>query len=105
MARTQTVILSSPQIGEVTIEKLIFREPKMSDIIANGEPYIPTRSPNGATIVVENMAAIAGLASDCLIEPFGRPAIIEQLALRDALAVKDAIIGFFTDARSDPAPT
>lgn len=105
MAATRSVTLTSPKFGEVTIPQLVFREPKMSDLIANGEPYIPTRSPDGATIVVENMAAIAGLASDCLIEPFGRPAVIDQLALRDALAVKDAIVGFFTDARSDPAPS
>lgn len=105
MAKNQTVILASPQFGEVKVAQLVFREPKMSDLIANGEPYIPTRSPNGATIVVENMDAIAGLARDCLIEPFGMPAIIDQLALRDALAVKDAIVGFFTDARSEPAPT
>ncbi|MDX3805293.1 MAG: hypothetical protein QHC89_02580 [Bosea sp. (in: a-proteobacteria)] len=99
---TKTVFLSAPiAFGskEINIEQMVFRQPKMSDVIKCGDPSILTRSADGAVLVIENMDAIAAYARELLIEPFGQSALIDHLALPDALAVRDAVTDFFSEAR------
>ena len=98
--KNKTIPLLVPILwGSNKIQQLVFREPKMSDIIEFGEPIIYTRSANGAAVAIENMDAIGGYARSLLVEPFGGGGLIDHLELPDALAVKDAITDFFSDAR------
>lgn len=97
---SKTVVLTAPIAwGSNEIKQMVFRQPKMSDVIACGDPSIVTRSGDGAVIVIENMDAIAAYARSLLIEPFGAGAMVDHLVLPDALAVKDAITDFFSEAR------
>lgn len=84
---------------EINIKEMVFRQPKMSDVIKCGDPSILTRSADGAVLMIENMEAIAAYARELLVEPFGQGSLIDHLALPDALAVKDAITDFFSEAR------
>lgn len=94
-----TVSLTTPVpfAGRHVLE-LTFREPKMREYAQFGEPSVVTRTSDGGLVLIENSDVIFAYAR-ALVAP-DLVGAIDHLSLRDSLAVKEAILGFFTDARA-----
>lgn len=99
MARTVRIALSSPLLThDGPVSELVLREPRGSEYFALGEPTIITRNADGAMYYVEDAATIAAYIDKCAMEP-ATPAALKSLTLRDAIAVKAAVLDFFMQAR------
>lgn len=100
MARTVTIQLEEPRldIDETRIEAVVIREPKAHEFFTHGMPWTTVQRPDGSVIVIENTETIRTYLT-LLVEQPKSPNVINSLGLRDATAVKDAIIGFFVDAQ------
>lgn len=96
---SKSVELTSPiPFGGRHVTALTFSEPKMKQYAQHGEPSVVTRTADGGLVMVENSDAIFAYARDLV---GGDAGVIEHLSLRDTLAVKEVILDFFADARSD----
>jgi hypothetical protein len=71
------------------------RAPKLRDLFSIGEPV--EFQPTSGGIVIEHLDRIEAYRDRLLVTPTA--ADIADLDLVDAMALKDAITGFFTDAR------
>jgi hypothetical protein len=100
MAKTQTIKLSQPIVGHGSpITEVTVREPTAGQYWANGEPITWSSSKEGVYFRVENDAAIKAYVELCVVEPKD-PLLLGQMTLADAMAVKDAVLGFFIQARA-----
>lgn len=90
-----TLTTSIPWNGR-NVDSLTFREPKMKEYAAYGEPSVVTRTADGGLVMVENTDAIFAYARALVNEP----GALDFLSLRDTLAVKEVILDFFADARA-----
>lgn len=79
------------------LTEVSIREPRGSDYVALGEPRILVRNSDGAAYWVEQTAVISGYL-DRLIDADGGSAVLREMALADAIQIKDALLGFFIDA-------
>lgn len=80
------------------VSELTFRAPKMREYAQFGEPSVVTRTGDGGFVLVENTDAIFAYARALVSADM--TGVLEHLSLRDTLAVKDAILGFFEAARA-----
>jgi len=79
--------------GEV--REVILREPTGGEVFTIGEPQTWVRAGDGMA-VVDNLEAIKAYADRLIVKP--DPVLaMSQLSPLDAVAVKDAIVGFFRD--------
>lgn len=97
--KTKTLDLINPfDLAAGTVSKLVLREPTGRDVMTFGEPYIQTQSSDGAIVAIENAEAIEGYMTQCVVDPAGIN-VIDRVGLTDFLRLKDAVFGFFSDAR------
>lgn len=93
-----TISLDKPIIdhaGEIRV--LTVREPLAREFFEFGEPFSHARNPDGTIYSIEIDGVIKKYMVAC-VENVGELAL-EQMCLSDAMAVKDAVLGFFTAAR------
>ena len=96
MAKTVTVELSEPLIGHKgPIQVIVLREPKAAEYWEYGEPTRLAYT-NGFGVKIENDEAIKAYIEAVVTEPKD-PLLLGQLNLKDARAVKKALLGFFTE--------
>ncbi len=96
----KTIELSEPIIvhgGQV--KQIVLRDPTYREIMRLGEPFAQGFSRDGSTVFqAENIETIRGYI-EALVQPPVDGILIEQLGLADTLRLKDAVFGFFSDAR------
>ncbi|QRG05925.1 phage tail assembly protein [Xanthobacter dioxanivorans] len=97
MAST-TITLDEPVLGHGgEIRTLTVREPKGHEFFEFGEPFSHARNPDGTIYSIEIDGVLKKYVAAC-VENAGEPELM-RLCLADAMAVKDAVLGFFTGAR------
>lgn len=103
MAReTKSVPLKKPfQGANGLVKNIILQEPTAPDFFALGEPRTWVRSAGGMALV-ENTEAIAAYTERCIIEPDPLLAM-KNMGLLDAIAVKEAVCGFFQEGPATPS--
>ncbi|MCA0417349.1 MAG: phage tail assembly protein [Proteobacteria bacterium] len=80
------------------ISEVVLREPRAHDFFTLGDPYVIARNGDGSVFPVEDRGVIQDYMERCVVKP--DPALIGTLGLADAMAVKEAVLGFFVSARS-----
>ncbi len=104
MAKQKTVELLEPvPFDGRMIDSLTLREPKAREYGLLGEPAVHTRSADGSWIIVDNTEAIMGYVRAGV--PINLSGVIDHVGLADTLRLKDAVLGFFADARAAGATT
>jgi hypothetical protein len=103
MAReTKDVTLKKPfddgKGGKVT--KVVLQEPTAADYFTLGAPQTWVRA-SGGMALVDNDAAIRTYAERLIVQPDPLLAM-NQMHVLDAIAVKDAILGFFQESAPTP---
>lgn len=78
--------------GEV-FDSVTVREPRFEDLLALGEPYEIQRA-GGQEVVIENTASVAGYVKRCIVLPGVEK--LGEVSLKDARAIKKAVIDFFS---------
>lgn len=103
MAKLKEIPLSEPIAGHSgPIAKVVLREPTLADVMEIGEPQVIGRTADGTLYAVEHVGSIKAYLERCVQSPDAL--LLGQLCLADALAVKDALIGFFSTARLASLP-
>jgi hypothetical protein len=99
MAKTKAVPLATPLVGHNKhFQSVEIREPTAADFWENGEPTRWAYTKDGIGFRIENDAAIKAYIEACVVEPKD-PLLLGQMTLADAIAVKEAVLDFFTAAR------
>jgi hypothetical protein len=100
MARKQiTVALKRPfEGGKGLIRNIVLQEPTAGDYFQLGAPQTWVRA-SGGMALVENDQAIRAYAERSIIDPDPLLAMT-NMSVIDAIAVKDAIVGFFTEEKA-----
>lgn len=113
MANT-TIVLKNPITGHMPdpvtgesriteIREIILREPKYRDIMQLGEPSAFARSEGGMIYQAEKEDVVQSYIEKLMESPKDR-ALLEQVSLADAIQLKEAIFGFFQEARKAITP-
>jgi len=104
MARMQvTIQLKRPfQGAEGMVNSIVLQEPSGSDYFALGAPQTWVKA-SGGMALVDNDQAIRAYAERLIVKPDPLLAMT-QMHVLDAIAVKDAILGFFMDEATKPSP-
>lgn len=86
------------------VKTLSVTEPSGWQYAELGEPSIVARNPDGTVYMVENDNAIRSYLEKCVT---GADPLLwqAQVCLADAMQLKAALLGFFTDARQAKSPT
>lgn len=98
--------LPDPVTGEsriTQIKEIVLREPKYRDIMLLGEPAAFARSEGGMIYQAEKDEVVRNYIERLMISPKD-VLLLEQVSLADALQLKEAIFGFFQDARKAITP-
>lgn len=94
------IVLTKPLIGpNGTIGKVIIREPTAADYFKLGDPHSFAQAADGLILSAEREEVVQAYMKRCVIEP-ANSMLLEQMVLADAIRVKEAILNFFTAARS-----
>lgn len=103
MARAVKVIdLAEPvEHYEVTVRQVGIRSPNGADAMVDPVVYVRTR--DGATYPVENEAVLRDLMDRLIVRADGTtfdggPPMLSAFSLEDGMAVKAAVLAFFTEA-------
>ncbi|MCO6410099.1 hypothetical protein [Hoeflea alexandrii] len=88
-------------------DSLTFREPKMADFEAIGEIAEYQPAPEGGMLIINHDDRVWRYRDRLLKRGDDLPSAADlgDLDLADAIAVKEAISGFFTQARAKPSAT
>lgn len=102
MARaTKTVPLKRPFAGGGgMVTEVVLQEPTGGDYFLLGHPQTWVKA-SGGMALVDNDQAIKAYAERLIIKPDPLLAMT-QMNVLDAIAVKDAILGFFEDGTATP---
>lgn len=103
MSRKQiTVPLKRPFTGpKGAVSSIVLQEPSASDFFLLGAPQTWVRS-GGGMALVDNDQAIKAYVERMIVEPDPLLAMA-QMSVIDAIAVKDAAMGFFQDETATPS--
>jgi hypothetical protein len=87
--------------GNVTeCKTVVLRPPKYGDVFALGEPQAFALDPNTGMMFTSNRDdVIEKYLQRCCVQPINAD-LLMQCSLADSLALRDAVLGFFTDARA-----
>ena len=99
---TQTVELKYPFDGAngAKVTQVILQEPTAGDYFVHGEPQTWIRTKDGQALV-DNTETIRAYAERLIVQP--DPLIaMRYMHVLDAVAVKDAICGFFLERPAAP---
>lgn len=99
MAKEKRITLIEPISGHgELIKEVVLREPRSSDFFSLGPPYVIAQNVDGSTFPVEYSEIIKTYLDKSCVSP--DPLLLAQLGLADAMAVKDALLSFFTQAQA-----
>lgn len=99
MAKERRVTLVEPISGHgELIKEVVLREPRSNDFFSLGPPYVFAQNADGSTFPVEYSEVIKAYMEKSCVSP--DPLLLAQLGLTDAMAVKDALLSFFTQAQA-----
>jgi hypothetical protein len=94
-----SVTLSKPvQIFGKTAGSIELKEPNGGQFVRLGEPRTLVFNQSGSGYWVENGEAIRNYLELLIVHEAGGEVIMSLLGLEDAMAVKEVLLGFFTDA-------
>jgi hypothetical protein len=94
-----SVSLSKPiQIFGKTAGSVELKEPNGGQFVRLGEPRTLVFNQSGSGYWVENGEAIRNYLDALIVHEAGGEAVMALLTLEDALAIKETLFGFFTDA-------
>lgn len=79
------------------VDRLTVREPRGEELFRYGEPFSVAKGENGVLMSAENDETIKKYIDACVVDV--DPIHLGQLCLADAIALKEAVLGFFTAAR------
>lgn len=99
MAETTSVPLNvAIEVHGKRLDAVTVRAPTAREYFTIGEPFAYARSKEGLLITGENDDAIRQYVEKCLVEdPI---AVLAQLGLADGMALKEAVLDFFSKARA-----
>ena len=86
------------------VHEVVLREPSYDAYLELGEIVTYGRSPDGTIFPVENGEILRSYIAKCLVQPKDHLAL-GQGGVKLARAVKGAVLGFFRDEPSAPAPS
>lgn len=95
--KTIEVALSEPITGHGQVTKVILKVPRAGDYFALGEPIAYAKKGDGTMFAVENIDVLKGYIDRLLVQPDAL--VFEGISLKDAFAVKEAVLGFFGSSR------
>jgi hypothetical protein len=104
MARKQiTVNLKRPfQGAEGPVNAIVLQEPTAGDYFALGAPQTWVKA-SGGMALVDNDQAIRAYVERLIVKPDPLLAMT-QMSVLDAIAVKDAVLGFFMEETTKQSP-
>lgn len=96
-----TIELTEPiRTHDGVCSRVVIRAPKYGDVFALGEPQAYAVDPNSGMVFTSNRDdVIEKYLQLCVTEPKD-PALLHQCNLTDSLALREAVLGFFSDARA-----
>ncbi|MGD0333920.1 MAG: hypothetical protein ABSA90_11785 [Xanthobacteraceae bacterium] len=96
--KTIEVALSEPITGHGgAVAKVILKVPRAGDYFTLGEPIAYARKGDGTMFAVENIDVVKGYIDRLLVQPDAL--VFDGISLKDALAIKEAVLGFFGTSR------
>jgi hypothetical protein len=99
MPNTKTITLLDPFDGHGgKVTEVVLREPRGRDFIELGDPFVYARTEDKMIVSAENDVAIKGYIERCIEKP-NVLLVMSQLSLVDMMAIKEAILQNFMDAR------
>lgn len=91
----------SKRFGDVTIGEITLRDPRFGDFVDLGFPVTYVAVKDGGGFEQETPSVIR----DWIERLYdGDPNVLASLNLRDTLALRDAVVDFFREARAPLAP-
>ena len=93
-----TIKLAEPLAGHGgMIHEITLKPPLARDYMELGDPNTVTRLPDGGYYVVENNLVVREYIGRCADQDL---LLIENASLRDAIEIRNAVLGFFAEARA-----
>jgi hypothetical protein len=98
-----TIALKSPLQGhDGAIKQITLRPPGYVDVMTLGEPYVLVKTKGEAMYALESPDVISAYIERCADV---NPLLLAQASFEDALALKQAMLGFFAQARGENTGT
>lgn len=98
-----SIKLKAPLVGHSgPITEVEVRPPTAEDYFDLGDPTNVVRVPDGGFYVVENTAVVREYIKRCCSAD---PLLIEKASLADGIRIKEAVLGFFLEARDQTSPS
>lgn len=98
MAKEVKIPLSKPiEAHDEVIREVVLREPSAMEYYTLGDPHLYARNTDGSIVSLESGETIKAYLERCIISP--NPILAAQIGLADAMAVKEALLGFFEKAQ------
>lgn len=85
------------QTADAPITEVKIREPNGEDYMELGDPYIVARLEDGTFFPAEDKGVLRQYVGRLVDLD---PNLMGQMSLADAMAIRDIVLGFFSDARS-----
>ena len=102
-AQSKTIVLlkplGSPNNPKSYLERVTLRPPRFADFMELGEPeiYVPVAEGRGG-FVETNLEAVRRYVERLAGKDLD-PGLLEHASLEDSMRLRDAVLGFFRDAR------
>ncbi|MCW5693086.1 MAG: phage tail assembly protein [Pseudolabrys sp.] len=102
MANVEIKLIESIKIhgdgGAKDCDTVVLRAPKYGDVFALGEPQAYAIDPNSGLMLTTNRDDVIEKYLQRLCVTPADPALLNQCGLADSLALRDAVLRFFSDA-------
>lgn len=99
---TKTIELKSPVLWhDRTVREIALREPRWKDVEVLGYPSEVMQS--GETLSMATFPSVIAAYAERCFQPADDAHLLTLLGLRDTLAVHEAILAFFREARAVPS--
>jgi hypothetical protein len=100
MEKSVTIKLVEPIIAhQGAVREITVKAPGLPLYQQYGNPYEFLPTDDGKSVYVENDRAIEAYMKACVVPPDDDPLLLDQVGLQDAIALREAILGFFVAAR------
>jgi len=100
MAKTVTVKLTERLIAhEREIAEITVKAPGLTLYQQHGDPFEWVPGADDKPVYVEDNQAIEAYMKACIVPPEDNPLLLNQVGLADSMALKDAVLGFFFEAK------
>jgi hypothetical protein len=104
VAKSKSIPLTEPLVGHNgPISEVVFREPTFADLMDLGDPVDIVRTSDGHFVRTVNWPAVGEYCTRCADN--GAGILLSNLNLKDSLAASEAVLSFFTEARTTNSST